>query len=57
MDLKLSAQAWKNDTLWKTLNVCYSVPDPGSRIPDPGSQTHIFVSLVTNFYVKSSTIL
>jgi hypothetical protein len=24
-------------------------PDPGSRIPDPGSQAHIFESLVTIF--------
>jgi hypothetical protein len=34
---------------------------PGSRIrnrffPDPGSQTHIFESLVTIFWVKSSII-
>ncbi len=35
-------------------------PDPGSGIsffPDPGSQTHIFESLVTNVWVKSSPIL
>ncbi len=37
-------------------------PDPGSgigffRIPDPRSQTHIFESLTTNFWVKSSIIL
>ncbi len=32
-------------------------PDPGSRIPDLGSQTHIFESLVTIFWVKSSIIL
>ncbi len=32
-------------------------PDPGSRIPDPGSQTHTFESLVTIFWVKSSIIL
>ncbi len=45
-------------------------PDPGSRafltpgsgirnrfFPDPGSQTHIFESLVTIFWVKSSIIL
>jgi hypothetical protein len=38
--------------------------DPGSgtgffrsRIPDPGAQTHIFKSLVTTFWVKSSIIL
>jgi hypothetical protein len=34
--------------------------DPGIRnrfIPDPGSQTHIFESLVTTFWVKSSIIL
>jgi hypothetical protein len=36
--------------------------DPGSgiglfRIPDPGSQTDIFESLVTTFWVKSSLIL
>ncbi len=35
---------------------------PGSRIrnrffPDPGSQTHIFESLVTIFWAKSSIIL
>ncbi len=33
---------------------------PGSGIgffPDPGSQTHIFESLVTIFWVKSSLIL
>ncbi len=29
----------------------------GSWISDPGSQTHIFESLVTNFWVKSSLIL
>jgi hypothetical protein len=28
-------------------------PDLGSRISDPGSQTHIFESLVTIFWVKS----
>jgi hypothetical protein len=33
------------------------IPDPGSRIPDPGSQTHSFESLVTTFWVKSSIIL
>jgi hypothetical protein len=33
------------------------IPDPESRIPDSGSQTHIFESLVTNFWVKSSIIL
>jgi hypothetical protein len=33
------------------------IPDPGSRIPDPGSQTHIFEGLVTTFWVKSSIIL
>jgi hypothetical protein len=32
-------------------------PDPGSRIPGPGSQTHIFESLVTIFWVKSSITL
>ncbi len=32
-------------------------PDPGSRIPDPGSQTHTFESLVTIFWAKSSIIL
>jgi hypothetical protein len=32
-------------------------PDPGSRIPDPGSQTHTFQSLVTIFWAKSSIIL
>ncbi len=32
-------------------------PDPGSRIPDLGSKPHIFKSLVTNFWVKSSKIL
>ncbi len=36
--------------------------DPGSgigffRIPDPGNQTHIFDSLMTNFWVKSTIIL
>jgi hypothetical protein len=31
--------------------------DPGSRISDPGSQTHTFESLVTIFWVKSSIIL
>ena len=30
---------------------------PGSRISDPRSQTHIFESLVTTFWVKSSIIL
>jgi len=32
-------------------------PDPESRISDPGSQTHIFESLVTIYLVKSSIIL
>jgi hypothetical protein len=32
-------------------------PDPGSRISDPGSQTHSFESLVTIFWVKSSIFL
>ncbi len=36
--------------------------DPGYgvgffRIPDPGSKTHIFYSLITNFWVKSTIIL
>jgi hypothetical protein len=50
----------------------YSVADPGSgafltpgsgigfsesRISDPGSQTYIFESLVTIFWVKSSIVL
>ncbi len=35
----------------------FRIPDPRSRIPDPGSQTHIFESLVTTFWVKSSIIL
>jgi hypothetical protein len=30
---------------------------PGSRISDPGSQAHIFKSLVTIFWVKSTKIL
>ncbi len=32
-------------------------PDPGSQISDPGSQTHIFESLVQIFWVKSYIIL
>ena len=32
-------------------------PVPGSRIPNPGSQTHIFEGLVTIFWVKTSIIL
>jgi hypothetical protein len=32
----------------------FRIPDPGSWISDPGSQPHIFYSLVTNFLVKSS---
>jgi hypothetical protein len=32
-------------------------PDPGSRIPDPGSQDHIFKTFLTIFLVKSSIIL
>ncbi len=44
---------------------CLFDPGPGSgirnsffcRIPDPGSQPHIFQSLVTNFWVKSSIVL
>ncbi len=32
-------------------------PDPGSRIPDPGFQNHIFESLMTIFCIKSSIIL
>ncbi len=40
----------------------FLTPGPGSgiglfRIPDLGSQTHIFYSLVTNFWVQSSIIL
>ncbi len=31
--------------------------DPGSRILDPGSQNHIFNSLLTNFWVKGTIIL
>jgi hypothetical protein len=51
-------------------NSSFADPDPGSGafltpgsgirnrfIPDPGSQTHIFESLVTTFWVKSSIIL
>jgi hypothetical protein len=33
------------------------IPDLGSWISDPGSQAHIFESLVTIFWVKSSLIL
>jgi hypothetical protein len=29
-------------------------PDPGSRISDPGFQTHSFESLVTIFWVKNA---
>ncbi len=32
-------------------------PDPGSRFPVPGSQTNIFESLMTIFWLKSSIIL
>jgi hypothetical protein len=32
-------------------------PEAGSRISDPGSQTHIFEGLVTIFWVKTSIIL
>ncbi len=32
-------------------------PDPGSRIPDPRSQTNNFDYLVTTFWVKFSIIL
>jgi hypothetical protein len=32
-------------------------PGSGIRISDPGSQTHIFGSLETIFWVKSSIIL
>ncbi len=28
-------------------------PDPGSRIPDPGSQDHIFKSFLTIFFCKN----
>ncbi len=40
----------------------FLTPGPGSEIrnrffPDPGSQTHIFEWLVTNFWVKSSIML
>jgi hypothetical protein len=35
----------------------FRIPYPGSRIPDPGSQTHTFDSLVTIFWAKSSIIL
>ncbi len=39
---------------------CLLAPGSGIRnrfIPDPGSQTHIFESLLTTFWVKSSIIL
>ncbi len=55
---------------WKKFNILYSVPDPGSGafltpgsgirnrfFPDPVSQSHIFESLVTIFWVKSSILL
>jgi hypothetical protein len=32
-------------------------PDPGFRILDPGSQTHIFDRLMKSFWVKSTIIL
>ena len=35
----------------------FRIPNPGSRIPDPGSQNHIFKSLVTKFWGKGSIIL
>ena len=35
----------------------FRIPDPGSRIPDPGSQTQIFESLVTTFWVQKSSII
>ncbi len=35
----------------------FRIPDLGSWISDPGSQTHIFESLVTIFWVKISIIL
>jgi hypothetical protein len=35
----------------------FRIPDLGSRISGPGSQTRIFESLVTTFWVKSSIIL
>jgi hypothetical protein len=41
---------WIRDPGW----VFFRIPDLGSRISDPGSQTHIFESLVTIFWVKSS---
>ncbi len=58
-------------TLWGNVRISVADPDPGSGaflnpgpgsgilnrfFPDPGSQTHIFESLVTNFWVKSSII-
>ncbi len=43
---------WTGSGIWNRF-----FPDPGSRISDPGSQTHIFESLVTNFWVKISIIL
>jgi hypothetical protein len=33
-------------------NRIFGIPDPGPRIPDLGSQTHIFESLVTIFVYK-----
>jgi hypothetical protein len=35
----------------------FRIPDLGSRISDPGSQTHIFEGLATIFWVKTSIIL
>jgi hypothetical protein len=50
-----------NPDLWSGVFLTLD-PDPGSRIgffwiPDLGSQPHIFLSIVTNFWVKSSIIL
>jgi hypothetical protein len=44
----------------KKSRFAFAFPDPGSDAfftLDPGSQTHIFDSLMTNFWVKSTIIL
>jgi hypothetical protein len=37
---------------WGSVIGFFQIPDPRSRIPDPGSQTHIFESFSDNFLGK-----
>ncbi len=56
-------QIWIGIKRWQSTSVVDPDPvdpwilDPNRFFPDPGSQTHVFESLVTIFWVKSSIIL